>query len=209
MEPMPIKNSAFQRLFDMMVALVLLVVAGPLCLMLLIAIRIESPGNPLFVQIRVGRGQIPFRILKLRTMHNGTANVASHHLSASSITRLGKFLRRFKLDELPQLWNVLTGDMGLVGPRPCLPGQTELVGERAARGLFAIRPGVTGPAQVAGVDMSEPVRLAEVEAAYYSRSRPMGDFALLLRTLLGRGKGDAVTAGDHDSGNSKTGHRKS
>jgi O-antigen biosynthesis protein WbqP len=198
---MPVKNPPLQRLVDLAIALPLLAVAALPCLLLLLAIRIESPGNPLFVQQRVGRGQRNFAMLKLRTMRQGTANVASHQVSASSITRLGGLLRRLKLDELPQLWNVVAGSMSLVGPRPCLPNQTELVAEREKRGLFAIRPGVTGPAQIIGVDMSQPVRLAEVEAEYFGKPRPFGDFALMVQTFLGGGRGDAVLASEKSGEN--------
>jgi lipopolysaccharide/colanic/teichoic acid biosynthesis glycosyltransferase len=170
------------------------VLVAPVCLALIIAIRIESPGSPLFLQRRIGQNQRPFTMLKLRTMHAGTPDRASHEVSPARITALGALLRRLKLDELPQLWNVLVGDMGLVGPRPCLPCQAELVAERSLRGLFAIRPGVTGPAQLAGIDMSEPRRLADVEAEYFSRSRTIwNDVELLVRTLAGGGRGDAVT----------------
>lgn len=186
--------SPLKRVVDLGIAIPLLVFAAPLCLALLIAIRLESPGFPLFVQERVGRDRKPFRMYKLRTMARGTANVASHHVSAASITRLGSVLRRLKLDELPQLINVIGGSMSLVGPRPCLFTQTELIAERQRRGLYALRPGVTGPAQLIGVDMSEPARLAEVEASYFARSTPLADLRLILRTLTGAGSGDAARA---------------
>lgn len=187
-----IAPSAFKRLIDLAIAIPLTIVVLPLCLILLVAIRLESRGSPLFIQQRVGQGKLPFRMFKLRTMAHGTANVASHHVTAASITRLGSFLRRFKLDELPQLINVINGTMSLIGPRPCLPNQTDLIAERDHRGLYAIRPGVTGPAQLMGIDMSEPARLAQVEAEYFTRSSPVGDLALILRTFLGGGNGDAV-----------------
>ena len=187
-----------QRLFDLLVSLPLALVVTPVCLVLLVLVRLESAGSPLFVQQRVGKGQQPFAMLKLRTMHTGTANVASHQVGAASITRLGAVLRRLKLDELPQLWNVIAGHMSLVGPRPCLPSQHELVAERAKRGIFALRPGVTGPAQIAGIDMSDPVRLATFEEQYFSVDRPLGDVRLLVSTALGGGRGDAVTASAPD-----------
>lgn len=187
-----------QRVFDLLVSLPLAIVIAPVCLVLLAAIRLESAGSPLFVQQRVGKDRKTFAMLKLRTMHTGTANVASHQVGASSITRLGGILRRLKLDELPQLWNVIAGHMSLVGPRPCLPSQDDLVAEREKRGIFALRPGVTGPAQIAGIDMSDPVRLATYEHAYFSVDRPLGDIRLLVTTALGGGRGDAVTAGASD-----------
>jgi O-antigen biosynthesis protein WbqP len=120
--------------------------------------------SPLFRQERVGRHQKPFTLVKFRTMEKDTASVASHLASASAITPFGRFLRRTKLDELPQLWNVLKGDMSLVGPRPCLFNQEELIAEREARGVYQARPGITGLAQVNGIDMSTPRLLAETDA---------------------------------------------
>lgn len=189
---MAIRPVTFQRPIDLAVSLPALLVALPLCAILLLLIRLETPGAPLFVQERVGRNRKVFRMLKLRTMRQGTAHAASHQVGAASITRLGAVLRKLKLDELPQLWNVVVGDMGLVGPRPCLPLQEELIGERDRRGLFIIRPGVTGPAQLAGIDMSEPARLAEVEAEYFERDRGFGDLSLLVHTFFGGGRGDAA-----------------
>ena len=182
-----------KRMFDLAVALTLAPVALPLCLVLLGAIRLESPGSPLFVQERVGRHRKPFRMLKLRTMRSDTAHVASHLVGAAQITRVGAFLRRTKLDELPQLANIITGSMSLVGPRPCLYNQTELVEERAVRGVYALRPGVTGAAQVRGIDMSDPRRLAEADATYMKHATLAGDFLILLRTAFGGGQGDAAT----------------
>ena len=153
----------------------------------------ETGGQPLFLQTRVGRGQRPFTLVKLRTMAVGTANVASHEVNAEAvITPSGRWMRRFKLDELPQIWNVLLGDMSFVGPRPCLPNQHELIGERAARDVFAMRPGITGLAQVQGVDMSTPERLAEIDALYASERTFMGDLKLLVQTFVGSGRGDAA-----------------
>lgn len=181
-----------KRAIDLAVSILLAPIALPVCLILLALIRAGSPGSPLFVQTRIGRNQRPFRMLKLRTMSADTENVASHLVTRAKITRLGQVLRRLKLDELPQLWNVATGSMSLVGPRPCLPTQGELITEREKRGVFAFRPGVTGPAQIMGIDMSEPERLAKVEAEYFHKATPFEDVALILRTALGRGSGDAA-----------------
>jgi lipopolysaccharide/colanic/teichoic acid biosynthesis glycosyltransferase len=188
---MPLYNF-LKRAIDLGICATTLVLTAPLCLVLMAAIRLESPGSPLFVQNRMGRGLRPFRMLKLRTMYADTEHVASHHVGQDRITRVGRVLRKLKLDELPQVLNVIGGSMSIVGPRPCLPSQTELIDARAARGLFAYRPGVTGPAQLQGVDMSEPVRLAEVEAGYFHRATLAGDFALMVRTVFGHGAGDAA-----------------
>ena len=182
----------FKRTLDIVIAVPASVVALPFCLILMALIRAESPGNPLFAQWRVGRRKAPFRMLKLRTMSANTAHVPSHEVEAARITRVGRVLRRLKLDELPQLWNVLTGSMSLVGPRPCLASQAELIAARDERGLFEMPPGVTGPAQLLNIDMSEPVRLAKVESEYFSRSTFWTDLQIIFRTLVGGGAGDAV-----------------
>lgn len=181
-----------KRAIDIGICLAALPLALPLCLILLLLIRLESPGTPLFLQTRLGRGQRPFRMMKLRTMASGTGDMPSHHVGEHRITRLGRVIRRLKLDELPQLLNVLAGSMSLVGPRPCLPSQSELIRERESRGIFSFRPGITGPAQLLGVDMSEPVRLAAVEAGYYHRATMRDDLGLILKTAFGRGWGDAA-----------------
>ena len=161
----------------------------PILLIVIIAIRLQSPGPAIFTQVRVGKDGRPFTCYKLRTMYSGTANLPTHEVQASSVTALGEHLRRFKIDELPQLCNVLIGDMSLVGPRPCLPSQTELVEARRRLGVLEVRPGITGLAQVNGVDMSDANRLAEIDAQYVRTQSLMGDFRLILATLRGQGVG--------------------
>jgi len=178
-----------KRMIDLAACLVAAPVAIPVCLLLLVLIRIESPGSPLFVQARVGRHERIFRMVKLRTMTRG-AHVPSHEVEPGRITRVGSALRRFKLDELPQLWNVLIGEMSLVGPRPCLSTQVELIELRKARGLFDFLPGVSGPAQLMNVDMSQPARMVEIEADYFARASAWSDIRILLRTIFGGGMGD-------------------
>ncbi len=181
-----------KRLLDIAVCLALAVPATLIVLVVLPVVALETRATPLFRQRRVGRGERPFTLLKLRTMRADTPDGASHDIGAATITRSGRLLRRTKIDELPQLWNVLTGDMSLVGPRPCLPSQTELVAERRALGVDALRPGITGPAQVVGLDMSDPPRLARVDATYLGRWSLRHDLTLLVQTALGRGSGDAA-----------------
>lgn len=188
------RNTEFaKRLLDLGVSVGLLPLAVPLCLALMAAIRLESPGSPLFVQRRLGREERPMRMLKLRTMYAATGDLPSHLVGSHRITRVGAVLRRLKLDELPQLLNILSGSMSLVGPRPCLPNQDELIRERRKRGVFAYRPGVTGPAQLTGIDMSQPARLADVESTYFSKATIWEDLALIVRTAVGGGQGDAAT----------------
>ncbi len=154
------------RVLDALFSSVGLILCFPL-LMVLIVIGLFDTGSPIFRQVRVGRSKRPFVLVKLRTMKPETASVASHLASASAITPFGGFLRKTKLDELPQLWNVLKGDMSLVGPRPCLFNQEELIAERDQRGVYNYRPGITGLAQVNEIDMSTPVLLAETDQKCY------------------------------------------
>lgn len=179
------------RLFDFFFSLVGLVVGFPV-LVILFVVGLFDTGSPLFRQERVGRHGRPFVLVKFRTMRVDTASVASHLASSASITRFGHFLRRTKLDELPQLWNVLKGEMSLVGPRPCLFNQEELIEERRTRGVLDARPGITGLAQVKEIDMSTPVLLAETDARMLA-SLSVGDyFKYIFMTVAGRGSGDRV-----------------
>lgn len=184
--------TAPKRFFDLTVALALLAPAIAICALVLPLIAWECRAAPLFLQWRVGKGGRPFRIVKLRTMHPATPQLGSHLVGSDAITRTGRFLRKVKIDELPQLLNVLNGSMSLVGPRPCLPSQTELIAERQKHGVDRLTPGITGPAQVAGWDMSDPVRLAQADSAYLQRWRLRRDLELLAKTFLGRGRGDAA-----------------
>jgi O-antigen biosynthesis protein WbqP len=178
-------NATAKRLFDVVLACLAAVPAAPVVLLCGAAIRLTSPGPAIFRQVRVGRGGSAFTCLKLRTMRSGIANAPSHEMGAAAITSLGRWLRRLKLDELPQLWNVIIGDMSLVGPRPCLPTQAELIAARARLGVDRIRPGITGVSQVAGLDMSEPERLAAMDATYLTDISIGRDVSVLARTVLG------------------------
>lgn len=125
-------------------------------------------------------------------MRPDTASVATHLADGSAVTSLGRFLRRTKLDELPQLWNVLKGDMSLVGPRPCLLNQTELISERELHGVFSVRPGITGLAQISGIDMSTPKLLAETDALMLKEMGLLVYFKYILKTVIGSGSGDRI-----------------
>lgn len=181
-----------KRAVDLVLAVVGLVLTSPILLGCVIAVRRSSPGPAIFRQVRIGRDERPFTCLKLRTMYVDTAHAPSHEVGVSSVTPVGRTLRRLKLDELPQLWNIVRGEMSLVGPRPCLPSQTELVAQRRIRGVNALVPGITGIAQVAGVDMSDPVRLAELDAQYIPQQSLWTDLKLILATVSGAGRGDRV-----------------
>jgi lipopolysaccharide/colanic/teichoic acid biosynthesis glycosyltransferase len=179
------------RLLDIVFSAVGLLLAWPVLLLIALLGWFDT-GSPVFAQQRVGRHQKPFTLYKFRSMRPQAAEVATHLADASQITPLGRFLRHSKLDELPQLWNVLCGDMSLVGPRPCLFNQTELIAERAARGVFDARPGITGLAQVNGVDMSTPRQLAELDAQMLSTLDVSQYLRYVLLTALGKGTGDRV-----------------
>lgn len=189
----PLRRKVLQRALDIGVALALAPIAIPICVLLCAIIRLETPGAPLFAQTRVGRFEKPFRLFKLRTMYADTGDRASHLVDRKRITPFGAILRRTKLDELPQLLNILNGSMSLIGPRPCLPGQTELIEERRKRGLFSIRPGITGAAQVAGIDMSDPKALVLAEEQGAANRSFTNDIRLLIKTASGSGRGDAVS----------------
>ena len=184
-----------KRIVDLVVAILLAFPALVLCSLAMVLIRIETSGSPVFAQTRVGRNQMPFTLYKLRTMSAGTQNVGSHEISTGQITRAGAFLRRTKIDELPQIINIFLGNMSLVGPRPCLPNQSELINEREVRGVFSALPGITGSAQVAGIDMSTPKRLAEADATYIATRSLRGDLRLIAQTATGGGRGDAAKSG--------------
>jgi O-antigen biosynthesis protein WbqP len=186
-------GSLMKRLMDFLAAILGLLLAFPFMVIIAIVIRCTSPGPAFFVQTRVGLHERPFKCLKFRTMAFGTPDVASHDASTSWITPLGKRLRLYKLDELPQLINVLKGDMSLVGPRPCLPTQSAVVFERRQQNVFAVRPGITGVAQLAGIDMSEPARLALADRKYVDTRSIRGDVLIILRTIYGGGRGDAAS----------------
>ena len=125
-------------------------------------------------------------------MVRGTASLASHLADPSSVTRFGSFLRRTKLDELPQFWNVLKGDMSLVGPRPGLPNHVKLTAARKKAGVFLVRPGITGLAQIKGIDMSTPQLLAQIDAKMIANMSVKTYFEYIFLTVVGKGRGDRI-----------------
>lgn len=179
------------RLLDVMFSSVGLLVTSPL-LLLVYVLGLFDTGSPLFWQERVGRHKKPFILLKFRTMYTSTASVATHLANQSSVTRFGSFLRKSKLDELPQLWNVLKGEMSLVGPRPNLFSQDELIQERSALGVYDVRPGITGLSQIEQIDMSTPKLLAETDAKMIENLSLRLYFTYILLTISGKGAGDRI-----------------
>ena len=179
------------RFFDFLFSLIGLILLSPILLALIVAGYFDT-GSPIFIQERVGKHNNPFNLLKFRSMNLNAPSVATHLASSSSITRFGGFLRKSKLDELPQLWNVLVGDMSLVGPRPNLCNQTELIEERQKRGVYGIRPGITGLAQINKIDMSTPQHLAETDARMVAELNVWYYFKYIFLTVFGKGFGDRV-----------------
>jgi len=184
-----------KRVIDLIVSLLALIALSPILLIVASAVALTSPGGALFVQQRVGRNERPFNCIKFRSMKRDAPIGATHQVSKDWVTPVGRFLRRTKFDELPQLYNVLTGDMSMVGPRPCLPSQGEVIKARRSRAVFSIRPGITGLAQVLGVDMSKPETLAKIDQQYVRRSGSALDALIVWRTIWPRkqaGKADAA-----------------
>lgn len=179
------------RIFDTLFSFVVLVFLSPIMIVLIIIGYIDN-GSPIFRQERVGRGKRPFRLYKFRSMHVNAPIVATHLANSNSVTHLGNFLRKSKLDELPQLWNVIIGDMSLVGPRPNLLNQVELIYERDSRGVYSVRPGITGLAQIGKIDMSTPRLLAETDAWMIQELNALNYFKYIFFTCLGKGFGDRV-----------------
>lgn len=179
------------RLIDFLASFFGLLFLWPVLLIVTI-IGLFDTGSPIFVQERVGRNKKPFKLVKFRTMSVETKSVASHLASNASITKLGNFLRKTKIDELPQLINVLKGEMSLVGPRPNLFNQEKLIQERDALGVYDVLPGVTGLAQVQNIDMSTPALLAKTDKQMIDTLTLKDYFKYILMTATGSGSGDAV-----------------
>lgn len=210
-----------KRLMDIILSFIALTLLSPLLLLTALLIKLDSPGPTIFAQERVGydwrrRRQRRFTLYKFRSMyHNSDQRAHQEHIeecvrgqedTKSSdhdgrlvkmtndrrVTRVGRLLRRTSLDELPQLWNVLKGEMSLVGPRPGLSNQTELTEARSSKGVYDVRPGITGLAQVNGIDMSTPEHLAEVDAEMIRDLSIANYIRFIVLTVLGKGTGDRI-----------------
>jgi O-antigen biosynthesis protein WbqP len=179
------------RLFDMLFSFLGIIILSPL-LIILFVIGYFDTGSPLFRQQRVGRNMVSFPLVKFRSMHINTLSVPTHMANASSLTKYGTFLRKSKLDELPQLFNVLLGHMSLVGPRPNLLNQEELIKIRESLGVYKLRPGITGLAQINQIDMSTPKLLAETDAQMASNFSIFLYFKFIILTIFGKGSGDRI-----------------
>jgi len=174
------------RLLEVIIAFISLIILSPLLLLFVLAVRASSPGPAIFKQIRIGHGQKPFIIFKIRTMHVGTKETETHLVGSQSVTGIGGILRKLRLDEIPQLYNVLSGDMSLVGPRPCLPSQIDLMARRLDQNVYSVRPSITGLAQIQGLDMANPIELSKVDCAYVRDRSLLLDLKIILQTIVGK-----------------------
>ena len=171
------------RFFDIFFSLLGFLIFLPLFFIIFL-IGLVDTGSPLFIQKRVGMDLNGFMLVKFRTMKKNTLSRGTHLVDPSNITRFGFLLRKYKLDELPQLWNVLIGNMSLVGPRPCLFNQKKLIKERKKRGVFRVKPGITGLAQVSGITMKNPLLLAKTDLKMINKMSLYYYFYYILNTFL-------------------------
>jgi len=182
----------FKRGIDLLFALLVILLLWWALLIVWVLVRLGSPGPGIFAQERVGKNGETFTCYKFRTMQEGTIQAGTHEVSGASVTPIGRFLRGTKLDELPQIWNILKNEISLIGPRPGLPVQTELFQARKLRRVFDVKPGISGLAQINNIDMSDPEKLAQCDARYIALQCLMLDIKIAIATVLGGGQGDKV-----------------
>ena len=159
---------------------------SPVIILSMIFILIEDGLPTIFTQKRLGINKKEFYIYKLRTMKKNTPNIATHEINKNKLLNVGIFLRKFKIDELPQFLNYIKGDINLVGPRPGLPSQKELAQQREINNIFDIKPGITGLAQILGYDMSDPILLSKIDKIYLNNQRTDVKLKILLATFYKR-----------------------
>ena len=179
------------RIIDIFLSSLGLIVFSPLIFLVYLIIYFEN-RSPIFYQERLGRKMKIFLLVKFRTMSVDTGNYATHLVDPRRISMIGKLLRKTKIDELPQLWNVLKGEMSIVGPRPCLTSQKELIEARLKFNIYRTKPGITGLAQINGIDMSDPFLLAETERKMLRNFNILHYFYYIILTVFGFGLGDRV-----------------
>lgn len=179
------------RFYDFILSLIIIFFLSPIIILIFLLCWLDT-GKPLYIQKRVGKYKKSFYLFKFRTMFINTPSVASHLINKTSVTKFGRIIRKLKFDELPQLLNVIKGDMSLVGPRPCLLNQEKLIKVRDSYNIFSVRPGITGLAQIKGIDMSKPIKLAKTDYFLISTLNHKKYFSYLFLTFLGRGRGDKV-----------------
>jgi lipopolysaccharide/colanic/teichoic acid biosynthesis glycosyltransferase len=182
----------FKKTVDLSFVIIVAIFFWWLLCIIWLTIKLSSRGPGIFVQKRVGRHEKLFKCYKFRTMGINTENVGTHEIDSKNITKIGKFLRSSKLDELPQIINILRGELSLVGPRPGLPTQKQLKSYRKARQVYSVLPGITGLSQINNIDMSTPQKIAEWDNRYVCMRSIPSELDIILKTLFGRGQGDKV-----------------
>jgi lipopolysaccharide/colanic/teichoic acid biosynthesis glycosyltransferase len=182
----------FKKALDISFVVVTILFFWWVFIILWLGIRMSSPGNAIFTQERIGKNGSLFKCYKFRTMNIGTENIGTHEVNKNSITGIGKFLRSSKLDELPQIINIIRGELSLVGPRPGLPNQMELFEARNLLGVYEVLPGITGLSQINNIDMSTPNKLAESDKCYITMRSIPSEIKIIISTLFGNGSGDNV-----------------
>lgn len=191
-------KNVFKRLIDIILSLSGLILASWLYLIIIIAIEIDDPGPVFFGQKRVGKDKTYFTLWKFRSMKVSTPRDTPTHLLANPekyITRIGRFLRKYSLDEIPQLWNILKGDMSVIGPRPALWNQYDLIKERDKYSANDIRPGLSGWAQICGRDELEIEDKARLDGEYVQKMSFFFDCRCFFGTVIGALQGDGVVEG--------------
>jgi len=176
-------SKKFIRMIRDFICIIGLLVISPFLFFAAIAIIIEDGMPFLFIQERIGKNQLIFKIIKIRTLKIGAPNTGTHQLENEYKLKCGKLIRKIKLDEFPQLINVLKGDINLIGPRPGLVSQIDLTQNRNANGIYDIKPGITGLSQVLGYDMSDPSKLAEIDKMYIQKQSLYLNFLILISTF--------------------------
>ena len=187
-----------KRIIDFTIALIGLIILSPIILILILCIKVDSKGPVLFKQRRIGKGKKEFYILKFRTMRIDTPKDTPTHLLENPemyITKLGKFLRKTSLDELPQILNIIKGEMSIVGPRPVLWNQYDLIKERDKYGANDIIPGLTGWAQINGRDELPIDVKAGLDGEYAQKISFLLDIKIFLKTVISVAKSDGVKEG--------------
>lgn len=190
----------FKRIFDLLVSLMVFVLILPIFIIITFMIKIESKGSPFFIQKRIGKNKKTFSIFKFRTMKIDTPKDSPTHLLKNPddhITKIGKFLRKSSLDELPQLINIIKGDMSIVGPRPALWNQYDLIEERDKYGANNIRPGLTGLAQISGRDELSIELKSKYDGEYVKKIIFINDLSIILKTVYKVASHDGIKEGEN------------
>ena len=192
-----------KRLFDFFMSLIAIILLSPVILIVALAVKFTSPGPILFKQRRIGKDNVEFEIYKFRTMRIDTPNVPTHLLENPEqwITSIGKFLRKTSLDELPQLFNILKGEMSIVGPRPALYNQLDLKKMRTKVGVHKLVPGLTGWAQINGRDEIPLSLKVNLDKEYLERNNFFFDIKIIFMTVLSVLKSDGVQEGKAENNN--------